>query len=71
MTAFPNPSRDGAVQVVSPDQMPIGTFQLLDAAGRLVDEGRCPSSTLRLGLPTSGRYILRTEQGTTMTLIRD
>lgn len=71
LTAFPNPSQDGAVQVVSPDQLPIGAFQLLDAAGRLVDEGHCHSSTLRLALPTSGRYILRTEQGSSMTLIRD
>jgi hypothetical protein len=43
---------------------------LYDATGREIERGNCPQSRLRLALPTSGRYILRTEKAGAIPLIR-
>jgi len=71
LTAFPNPSRGEAIQIVGPETTAIGRYQLVDAAGRLVEQGSTASHQLKVALPTAGRYILRTEQGQHLTLIRE
>ena len=68
MTAWPNPSENGRVQVESPQAL--GRYVLFDATGRLVESGQCPQGRLILQLPSSGRYVLRTEAGS-ITLLRN
>jgi hypothetical protein len=67
LTAWPNPSADGRVQVNGP--MALGDYILFDATGRQVESGRCPQGRLVLQLPAAGRYVLRTEAGS-ITLLR-
>jgi hypothetical protein len=59
--AFPNPSRDGLVNLTS--KSPFGAYALFDAAGRRVEEGQCANRQLRVALPTSGSYIFKSESG--------
>ena len=68
LQAWPNPTQDGALTVQGRSNL--GDYQLLDAAGRMVEQGRCTQSTLRLHLPANGTYFLRTEQGH-VTLLRN
>jgi len=68
LKAWPNPSLSGQITVSSPNT--IGDYELIDAVGRLVDAGHCPQRQLRLGLPKTGQYFLRTEQGV-ITLLRN
>ena len=68
MTAWPNPSENGRVQVESPQAL--GRYVLFDATGRQVESGQCPQERLILQLPSSGRYVLRTEAGS-ITLLRN
>ncbi len=68
LTAWPNPSVSGQISVRAPQ--PIGDYELIDAAGRRIESGRCPQSQLRLHLPNNGQYLLRTAQGT-ITLLRN
>ena len=68
LQAWPNPTQDGALTVQG--RSILGNYQLLDAASRIVEQGRCTQSTLRLHLPANGTYFLRTEQGH-VTLLRN
>ena len=68
LTAWPNPSQNGALQVEGDG--PLGQYLLLDAKGSQVEQGQCNQPRLRLNLPAKGTYVLRTEQGT-VTLIRN
>ena len=68
LTAWPNPSASGKITARASN--PIGDYELIDAAGRRIDAGRCPQTELRLHLPSSGQFFLRTTQGT-ITLVRN
>jgi len=68
LQAWPNPTQDGALTVQGRSNL--GDYQLLDAAGRMVEQGTCAQNSLRLHLPANGTYFLRTEQGH-VTLLRN
>ena len=68
LQAWPNPTLDGALTIQG--RSILGNYQLLDAAGRIVEQGTCTQRTLRLHLPANGTYFLRTEQGQ-VTLLRN
>ena len=68
LTAWPNPTESGRVTVDSPQ--PLGGYILFDASGREVESGQCPQGRLALKLPSTGRYVLRTEAGN-ITLLRN
>ena len=67
LTAWPNPSNGSGVTVEGAG--PIGHYRLLDATGKLVEEGACPQQRLRMALPSSGAFFLHTDQGR-VTLVR-
>ena len=71
LSAYPNPSRGEGVTIVQSNARPLGRYQLIDATGKLVEQGDCPQPRLRLQLPASGRYNLRTESGGSVSLIRE
>jgi len=56
---FPNPTSNGGMHVESDTRL-LG-FTLHDAMGRKMDAGALNQFKLRLGLPSSGTYILRLE----------
>ena len=71
LSAYPNPSRGEGVTIVQSEDRPLGRYQLVNATGKLIEQGNCPQPRLRLQLPASGRYTLRTESGGSVALIRE
>ena len=70
LQAWPNPSSDGMVMVQSSEATAIGDYQLYDLQGRTIEKGTSPSHKLRIALPKAGLYILKTEAGEPLSLIR-